>query len=47
MCGFDTCFKMANVRDGMSSYLPVFEDDVERDDLIEEYFHLGLKYKEI
>ena len=32
---------------GLSDYLPVYDENVERDELIETYFHLGLKYKEI
>ena len=31
----------------LEGYLPVFQHDVERDELIEKYFFLGLKYKEI
>ena len=31
----------------MTSYLPVFEDNLEREELIEKYFYLGFKYKEI
>ena len=34
-------------RGSLSDYLPVYDENVERDELIETYFHLGLKYKEI
>ena len=34
-------------RGSLSNYLPVYDENVERDELIETYFHLGLKYKEI
>ena len=32
---------------GLGNYLPVYQENAERDVFIERYFHLGLKYKEI